>query len=219
MNAAMNALRKPTSDFARVRDGRESIPLYIDVDLSVARSGSSALQLSIAGNSFYIDANPNDGVAQIQFQDTGFDNASPPIYCGPGAIFRVPFTQISVENAAQAGKKIRIIYGVDIDFIAGSIASVQAQVSPAGFTPTQATFAVNTTSGTLLSASGVRKYLLIQNKGATPIYLNFSGAAATVADGIEVGAGGTAEFVGAQPTALITAISTALNSAIVIVQG
>jgi len=215
----MKHLLTPSTDFSRVRDGREAIPLYIDVPLDTARSGSGALQLNIAGNSFYIDANPNDGVAQVQFQDTSFDRASAPIYCGPGAIFKVPFTQISIENAAQAGKKIRIIYGVDIDFIAGSIATIQAQVSPAAFTPVQTTQTVGTASGTLVSASGVRKYLLIQNNGGTDIYLNMSGAAATIAGGVRIAAGGSAEFIGAQPSANITAISSASNAAVIVVEG
>lgn len=217
----MRGLTNPSTDFSRVRDRREAIPLYVDIDLSSARTtDADALALSIAGNSFYIDANPSDGVCTVQFQDTNFDRATAPIYCGPGAIFNVPFTQVLIRNAAQAGKKIRIIYGVDIDFIAGSIASIQAQVSPTALTPTQTTKTVGTSSANLVAASGTRKYLLIQNNGATDIYLNFSGASATIADGVKVGAaGGFYESAGSIVTNAITAISSASNAAVIVVEG
>ena len=45
-------LEKPRNDFARVRDGRESMPLWMDVDLSTSRSitgtgANAALSLNI----------------------------------------------------------------------------------------------------------------------------------------------------------------------------
>lgn len=214
-------LTSPSTDFRRVRDGREAIPLYIDVDLSSARTtDAQALVLNIAGNSFYIDANPSDGVCTVQFQNTNFDRSTAPIYCGPGAIFNVPFTQILIRNTAQAGKKIRIVYGVDIDFIAGSIASVQAQVAPSAITPTQTQTAVNTASAQLIAASGTRKYLLIQNNGGTDIYLNLSGAVATLAGGIKVAAGGGYyESANAIVTNTINAISSSANASIIVVEG
>ena len=217
----MQHLTNPTTNFSRVRDGREAIPLYIDVDLATARTtDAQALVLPIAGNSFYIDANPSDGVCTVQFQNTNFDRAAAPVYCGPGAIFNVPFTQVLIRNAAQAGKKIRIIYGVDIDFIAGSIASVQAQVSPTALTPTQTQSTVGTSSANLVGASGTRKYLLIQNNGGTDIYVNFSGAAATLTNGIKIAAaGGSYESSGSIVTSAITAISSASNTAVIVVEG
>lgn len=216
-----SALTSPSTDFRRVRDGREAIPLYIDVDLATARTtDAQALVLPIAGNSFYIDANPSDGVCTVQFQNTNFDRATAPIYCGPGAIFNVPFTQVLIRNAAQAGKKIRIVYGVDIDFIAGSIASVQAQVAPTAITPAQTQNTVGTSSANLVAASGTRKYLLIQNNGGTDIFLNLSGAAATLTNGIKVAAGGGSyESAGSIVTNAITAISSASNTAVIVVEG
>lgn len=217
----MRGLTVPSTDFGRVRDGREAIPLYIDVDLATARTtDAQALVLPIAGNSFYIDANPSDGVCTVQFQNTNFDRSSAPIYCGPGAIFNVPFTQVLIRNAAQAGKKIRIVYGVDIDFIAGSIASVQAQVAPTQITPTQTQATVGVASANLVAASGTRKYLLVQNNGATDIFLNLSGAAATLTNGIKVAAaGGSYESSGSIVTGAITAISSASNSTVIVVEG
>lgn len=120
-------LEKPSSNFARVRDGRESMPLYVDVDLSVAQSiaGGNPFILPIAGNSFYIDADTaNVGNAVVHFQDVSFGTTSAPFFVSPGFIANVPFTQLLIENAAQPGKRLRIFYGVDIDFQAGVNASI-----------------------------------------------------------------------------------------------
>lgn len=123
----MDLLKRPSTDFAAVRDGRQSMPLYIDVDLTTARSisGNNPLILNIAGNSFYTDADTtNGGNAIVHFQDTNLGNASAPFFVSPGFIANVGFTQLLIENAAQAGKRMRIFYGVDIDFQAGVNASI-----------------------------------------------------------------------------------------------
>lgn len=123
----MKFIDKPTTDFAAVRDGRRSMPLWLDVDLSTARSISAgnAQVINIAGNSFYVDADTiNVGIATLHFQDTNLGNSSAPMTAAPGFVANVPFTQILVENTAQAGKRLRIFYGVDIDFRAGVNASV-----------------------------------------------------------------------------------------------
>lgn len=120
-------LEKPSIDFGAVRDGRRSMPLWLDIDLTNARSiaGGNALSINIAGNSFYVDADTvNVGIATLHFQDTNLGNASAPFIAAPGFVANVAFTQILVENAAQAGKRLRIFYGVDLDFRAGVNASV-----------------------------------------------------------------------------------------------
>lgn len=122
----MDLLKKPSVDFASVRDGRSSLPLYIDVDLSTARSiqAGTALSINISGNSFYIDADTeNTGNAIVHFQDTNFSRSTAPFFVSPGFIANIPFTQILIENAAQA-KRLRIFYGVDCDFQAGVNASI-----------------------------------------------------------------------------------------------
>ncbi|HLO62905.1 MAG TPA: hypothetical protein VK165_08060 [Azonexus sp.] len=120
-------LDKPSIDFGAVRDGRRSMPLWMDIDLTAARSiaGNSALSINIAGNSFYVDQDTtNVGFATVHFQDTNLGNASAPIFVSPGFIGNVPFTQILIENSAQPGKRLRIFYGVDLDFQAGVNASI-----------------------------------------------------------------------------------------------
>lgn len=122
-----NFLETPSTDFQRVRDNRTSLPLYIDIDLSASRSLAlgTALNVNISGNSFFVDADTtNGGVGTVHFQDTNFGIASAPFFVAPGFIASVGFTQIAIENTAQAGKRLRIFYGVDIDFQAGVNATV-----------------------------------------------------------------------------------------------
>lgn len=122
-----NFLETPSTDFKRVRDNRNSLPLYIDIDLSASRSLAlgTALYVNISGNSFFVDADTTlGGVGTVHFQDTNFGIASAPFFVAPGFIASVGFTQIAIENTAQAGKRLRIFYGVDIDFQAGVNATV-----------------------------------------------------------------------------------------------
>lgn len=124
----MNPLLKtPSTDFNTVRDGRNSLPLYIDIDLSSARDKSANTQLviGIAGNSFYADADTtNGGNAVVTFQDTNLGESGAPFFISPGFIANVGFTQLLIENTAQPGKRMRIFYGVDIDFQAGVNSSI-----------------------------------------------------------------------------------------------
>lgn len=131
----MNRLISPSTDFRAVRDGRNSQVFYVDVALDSARSAAAGtgLVLPISGNSFYIDANPMDGNAFVHFQDTNFDRGPVPLYVSPGTIFNIPYTQILLENTAQPGKKIRIAYGIDVDFQPGSVSQI-AVTNAGGYT-------------------------------------------------------------------------------------
>lgn len=120
-------LKQPSTDFNGVRDGRNSLPLYIDIDLTTARSIGAHTQLviEIAANSFYADADTgNGGNATVHFQDTNLGSSSAPFFVSPGFIANVGFTKLLIENTAQVGKRMRIFYGVDIDFQAGVNSSI-----------------------------------------------------------------------------------------------
>lgn len=128
-NVYGGVLQQPTTNYSAVRDGRRGSILYTRVDLSVARTdtgtGANApLAINVAGNSFYVDADPVDGYATVEFQDSGSDLSSARIYVSPGAIFNIPFTQFKITNPAQAGKSLTIIYGTDIDFQPGSVSQI-----------------------------------------------------------------------------------------------
>ena len=131
----MNKLIAPSTDFRAVRDGRNSQVFYVDVALDTARyaAAGTGLVLPISGNSFYCDANPSDGNAFVHFQDTNFDRGPVPLYVSPGVIFNIPYTKVLIENSAQPGKKIRIAYGIDVDFQPGSVAQI-AVTNNGGFT-------------------------------------------------------------------------------------
>jgi hypothetical protein len=125
-----NGLQIPSSNFNQSRSGLRTLALYKTIDLSVARQLTSnggfgsAEVITLAGNSFYCDADPSSGNFKVRFQDTNADMAPADLYCAPGAIFNLPFTQILITNPAQPGKFAKIVYGVDIDFQPGSVSQV-----------------------------------------------------------------------------------------------
>lgn len=206
-----NRLYVPSTDFREVRDGRRSGLFWYDVDLSAARSISAgtAQAINIAGNSFYIDADPNGGYAKVHFQDTNLDRPNVGLYCASGTIFKIPFTQLLIENVAQVGKTLRIFYGVDVDFVAAGLSQIFATIAPLPIVPVQTAPAIGTASALLLAANASRKYLLFQNNGATDAWLNLAGNPAVVGQGIKIGAGGgTAEWTSAIPSVQINAISS-----------
>lgn len=199
-----NRLIAPSTDFRAVRDGRNSQVYYYDVALDTARSAAAGtgLVLPISGNAFYCDANPGDGNAYVHFQDTNFDRAPAPLYVSPGVIFNIPFTQVLIENSAQPGKKIRIAYGIDIDFQPGSVAQI-AVTNAGGYTavrPEQATgfyasngaLAANTAEVIFAPAANVNGAIILtaeydldaQSAGGTPgAILAKNSAPATIIDG------------------------------------
>lgn len=109
----------PSDDFDVTRKNFRRLPDYFDVDLTTARTiaALTALQLDIAGNSLYVDQNPAiTGNATIHFQDTGL-GLTCPFYVSAGFLAGWAFTKLTIENTAQPGKILRVIYGTDIKFI------------------------------------------------------------------------------------------------------
>jgi hypothetical protein len=140
-------LRPPSVPFTEVRDRTRAFPLYFDVDLTAARSiaAGTHLTLPLAGNFFYIDQDPaNVGFATVRFVDNQ-SVIDTPIFVGPGANWKVPFTGLVIENTAQAGKRLRIIYSVDQDAVPG----INAQVVINGAVGVQGPHAIN--SGPVLA--------------------------------------------------------------------
>lgn len=110
----------PSTDFDETRKGFRRLPDYFDIDLTNARSiaALSALLVPVAGNSFYIDQNPaTAGNATVHFQDSTL-GLSTPFYVSAGFLSGWAFTQLIIENTAQPGKILRVIYGTDIKFMA-----------------------------------------------------------------------------------------------------
>lgn len=115
-----DGIRRPSTDFDDVQSRLRTTPLYFDVDLSVARSLTSAPQtaafFNVSGNVLYIDQLNSTGQASLIIQDDK-SIGSTPLSVFAGFLARVPFTKIAIENVAQPGLKLRIIYGVDLDFV------------------------------------------------------------------------------------------------------
>lgn len=125
---AFPGMRSPSDDFEAVRDDLQISYQYWLVDLSTARSISAGTQLTLPlkGNTLYIDQNTDVGNATAIFHDAAFlvPPNPPRFYLQPGSNVALPFDQITFENTAQAGKVLRIFYGVDIDFRPGNSNSV-----------------------------------------------------------------------------------------------
>lgn len=114
-------LSAPTYNFDALIDGTRCTPFMYELDLSTARdyAAGTAVQVKITGNCCLIDTAPDVGMAKIIFegvQDFTAGQIRAPIFCRPGFVTRVPFANLYIANHAQPGKKLRIIYGVDIDF-------------------------------------------------------------------------------------------------------
>lgn len=162
-------------NFQPVHDGLESQVFYVDVDLSTARTSANPLSLNFSGNSFYVDANPSDGVATAQFQHRDAGNAGSPFYVFPGFACSLTFTRVLFTNAAQAGKKIRVIYGVDIDFAQFTAASSSPVTFPTFYPGQENQHYWNIQGGVFegsrhniaIAAAGIRHFYFRLNTGAT----------------------------------------------------
>lgn len=204
----------PSIDFGPVRDERRAKLFYLDVDLTAARSiaASTSEVINVAGNSFYVDqdtANVGNGI--VHFQDSTLSRASAPVYVGPGFIARVPYTQLLIENAAQPGKRLRIFYGVDIDFQAGVNASITLLGQNGSFVDSQ--FSVTNGNQVIVAANVARRYLLIQNNdGAQTLRVSLDGTAATATKGKRLAPGQSIELQGYVATTAINAMMEAATA-------
>lgn len=118
---AFAGISKPTADVQAVRAGLRPPFETALVDLSVARSIAlgNALILPITGTAYFIDKGTDVGQATIHLQDQS-NNPVNTLNVFPGdANNNIPFTFWMIENAAQAGKVLRIAYGTDVVFQPG----------------------------------------------------------------------------------------------------
>jgi len=211
--------QKPSIDLDAVRDGRRAPLLYLDIDLSTVQTiaNGNPVILPISGNSFYIDQDPSIvGNASVHFQDTNLGQSSAPIYVGPGFIAKVPFTQILIEcKTAQAGKKLRIVYGTDVDFTAGVNATLTISSQAAiGNSGDSNAFAVTTSNQQLLAANPSRKGFMLQNMNPTSsMYIRFGATAAAIGTGFVVGPMETFNMTGNINTNAIQIIGAAVSVA------
>jgi hypothetical protein len=121
--------RTPSQDFRAAESDFQTLPLYVDVDLTAARSiaAGTELRLEIAGNTLYVDQKANSGTAACVFQDD-YGLGAAPIALYPGFVAeRIPFKRLMIENPSQPGQVMRLIYGVDLQFWPAGVGAVQVQ--------------------------------------------------------------------------------------------
>lgn len=151
-----NALAKPSFPANDVGSRLKTELLSYEVDLSTARTFTSLsqpfLDLSIVGNAFFVDQNSDVGNATVVFADQPLPGTVVPVYVQAGFIARVPFTRVMIANTAQAGKKLRFFYGVDIDFVP-SINGTFSISGTVGVTPTLGTNGATLDQGFIYGAS------------------------------------------------------------------
>jgi hypothetical protein len=147
---------KPKTDFGDVRSRIRTLPFYVDIPLTQARSVASgstlnpsdsagaALLLPFNANFVYVDQKANSGFVTVHFQDDAGAGVTP-ITAYPGFVARIGFTQLIIENTAQAGKTLRLLYGVDLDFLP---AGVYGNVTVDGTVAIQGTVTVSGTVNT-----------------------------------------------------------------------
>lgn len=130
------------------------------------------------------------------------------------------FTALDIWHDSGAEQSVVLAVGENAYMgsarVSGSV-SISSPVNSAG-SNTQKT--VTSASGSLVAANPVRKFLAIQNKDTSgKVYINF-GAAATVANGLLIPAGGYFELNANMLTAEIFAIGDIANNAnVVVVEG
>lgn len=128
--------------------------------------------------------------------------------------FTIQFQRIKITSATTQTLQFVVRLGNTVAYDAPPVgAALQGAF-------TQGAANVGTASTEIKAANTARRYLLIQNNGATDIYITLNGAEATTANGIKVeAAGGAYELQGFVPVAAIKAISSAANSAVIVVEG
>lgn len=148
---------------------------------------------------------------------------------GEDALFTDEFERLRVTNTGAADAYFTFIIGKDAKVssakVSGSVIITSGSLQITAQMPPQAIGAntqktVTNASASMVAANAARQYLLIQNKDtAGVIYINF-GAAATVANGLKIAAGGSFELNSNMLTGQIFAIGDiASNANIVVIEG
>ena len=140
---------------------------------------------------------------------------------GGQGLEKTEFNYLTITNKTAAVNTVSILIGDEnfIDGLTGTVVVSQSK-NPVSGNFVNVSSTVTTASGQLLAANANRQYLLIQNKDTNgAIYVAF-GAAATVANGVLIPAGGNFEMASCVSTQPVFAIGTvAVNSNIVTVEG
>lgn len=117
---------------------------YLELDLSVARQ---AQPLGITANTFYIDPGADGSAYRGALVDLIIDKT--PLTAGPGFLLRQQSADVAVTNAAQPGKRLRLVYGQDVSITSWFNQSAISLQSNQSLSPvTQNFFTTSSTIGT-----------------------------------------------------------------------
>lgn len=192
----------------------------MSLHLTTTLSASQRLEFSVQGDFFRLmqAAQP----LMVQFYRNGAEIAEAvDVAAGYAERFRTQkFDRIAITNGAIS-QSVQIAARDGNDVAYDTPPNGNVQITNNGGLFSQTTHTVTTTSSQLKAQATLRRYLLIQNRNATGIiYVMVNGLTATVADGIEIGPGGSLEFNTFVPIAAITAIgSIASNTNVIVLEG
>lgn len=157
-----NGTRRAPALFQASQNQTMTELLCYELDLSTARTftgtGANAPAIiNLAGNSWFIDQDSDVGNAYVLFNDRVINAQPRGVFMQPGSIMKITANQLTIVNTAQASKKLRIWYGVDIDFTPALALTGTSNVNV-----TNASLTV-TETGTLYGASYKSNTLMAAN--------------------------------------------------------
>lgn len=142
---------------------------------------------------------------------------------GDAVTLRAGFVRLKLTHSSGSGQTFTLLVGngttQDSAKIGGSVTVTGLPDEQGAYA--QSTATVTNASGLLVAANAARRTLLISNQSATGnIYLNIAGAAATVAGGVKIAAGGVLLLDRYPPSGAIYAIGDiASNPSVIVAEG
>lgn len=163
--------------------------------LTIALAANTPVTFHEAGNFFRLLQAANDVNVDFYWQGKEIADAYG-ISGGYGETFAQQFDKLTIVSPTAQTVKFVTRLGNSVSYDAPPSGNVVVtSQAPCRASVTQAQATVTNASAQLLAAKSNRSYLLIQNKDAAGnIWLNMAGAAATQANGIKIGPGGSFEL-------------------------
>jgi hypothetical protein len=144
---------------------------------------------------------------------------------GSGQGFRMPagktFRTLTIRDVSGSTNTGTVFIGdasYEDQTFSGAVSVTNLPAKQGSYTQTKP--AVTNLSSQLVAAKVGRRYLLVQNNDATAnVYVNLTGAAATVAGGIRLVPGGVLELAAFPPTDAVTAIADQPTADVRVLEG
>jgi hypothetical protein len=178
---------------------------------NITITAGQPVEINQRGDFFRLLGSINSDI-QVDFYRNGKEVAEAKnIGGGYAEEFSEYFDRVVIQSASTQAISFTIRLGNRVFFDAPPTGAVNVQNvrGPA----TQAAPPVTTASGQLMALNAERRFLLIQNKDpAGNIWVNFTGAAATQANGVRIGPGDSLSLESWVPTGAITAIGDLANN-------